>query len=404
MAPALVALALVASVGAEGSTRALSLAEALSLADRHPAIAAAAGAADAHQAFDDALGPLTANPELRVYGGVRRAPAPDEGPEFNVSLEQPINLAGQAGARRAAAAAEQGVLRADVTLERRARRLATVDAWAMLRLAEGALRLAHEELAVARSARSAIERGVAAGVGTRVDGAEAEAFEAELEVAVVDAEGAWFEAELTLGRVLALAPEARLATRGEGLVVDPARVVELSARLDPNPAIVARRRALERVERLDAELDAERGPWLFAGGQWIREGSGDTVAQAMLGVRVPLFEHAARQRAPLRAERLVAEARLALERVEQASLLAEAAHEVVHQREREDVLGARALPVAERLVALRRRALEVSESTALELLQAERRRVAIRRALVEQTARRLRADGALAVLLEEDAR
>jgi outer membrane protein, heavy metal efflux system len=300
LACALAASATLAGAQNAPGTAALTLAEAMRLAESaHPTVRIReAQFAAAEGARREAAAPLFNNPELSAERTRRHVPAADSrANEWSVGIAQPIEIGGQQSRRREAAAATLDALRAEID---DARRQARVDAalrfYAVLAL-QRRVQLEQRSLELFESTAQAVEKRRAAGEDTRLD-ANVALIEAErARNALASAREHLLDARSGLGTVLQLPPSAmpeiagEVATPvGERLPYELERLL-ISARDLPKQRALAARQDAARA-RVGVER-ASRYPDVTLGVNVGREGPGDArerVTTLSVSVPLPLFK------------------------------------------------------------------------------------------------------------------
>jgi outer membrane protein TolC len=238
------------SARAHPAAQPLSFAEALRRSSDAPVVREVAAALAVRREADRQLGTLTHNPQISLEAGYRDDTG-GRGAVVQAAVQQGLNLAGYAAARRRSAEYEQSAL----AMERRAvllrQRLGTVRLWTELWGSEQAERLVAEEVELAKQTLQRTERLFQGGAATQVDVASAQTYLAEVGARRLAIEGEVFEAGLALGRSLGLAEavsaqgepdEVRLPHLSDALVAD---ALGRSAQL-PDPSL---RKVAEQVER-----------------------------------------------------------------------------------------------------------------------------------------------------------
>lgn len=369
----MVAALLVAALAAAPTFDA-SLEDALDAADRAPSVAAARAALAAKREGDARVSRLPGNPQLAIQPGWRVARSQDQGPEAQVSLSQPLSLAGLGGARARALTAEEAELEADLVSIRLGERLNAIAAWLGLWSAEGALRSSESELQVATEILQKVERLAAAGALTRADAAAARSYLAEARLQLLAAEGQRFEQQARLAKHLAR-PGTLPSTRGappEAPVPPEEKWLGLIARAgDSAPAAVARARHAAELARID-EVRALRGTGVQLGVQALRDSPGGLVLFGTATFTLPAFDRGERETATAAA---LAEKREGEHRdaeLESARTLQLALHETAHSGEVLAAVQDALLPAAREAAELRQKQLEAGSTTLLEVLTARR--------------------------------
>lgn len=356
-----------------GEAPLLSFAEALRLASAAPAVTAMAEALRKQRGLSARVSALTSNPQLTTQAGYRFLSQPERGVELQVYLQQGFNLSGYAGARRRAARQDDEALAAELRALHLARQLSTAQTWLSLWGALQALMEARRELDLAAEFLRRVERAAQTAVLTKIDVAEAQAYQAETQLAALSLEGEVFD----LGVALAQGTGQAGVARAQGPLPDlPAPTEEEGARLlaraEALPEPAARRlRALAEGGRME-EQRASRGAQIQVGLGYLREAPAAMVGLGTLGLSLPLFDRGERELALLTAarERQAGEAREAGLRAR--GEVAQIVHEVVHSGEILAQLRDHLVPATQETVRLREAALRAGETTVLELLIARR--------------------------------
>lgn len=313
--------------------------------------------------------------QIQAFPSVRFAPAGDQGPELQGGVQRTIPLADLAGARRAALAAEGKSMLARVEVDVLAARLTVAQAWIELHSAERVAALLQAEAATAAAALAQAEVGQRLGAGAALIRAEAEVWQAEVEVRRREIEHLRHHAMLVLGQGCGLDDAPILRAGGEL----PAPPLPTDKELDAVPGRAAgsaevRLAALERTAaRLRAEESiAARGSWLQVGG-WFELAAPNTgTARLTLGWNLPSPSQSGRAAAEEARALAMADVEIARRRREAATTLRDAIHELRHSRQNLDALRAHLLPAAQRRLALRKRALQVGEGRRSEVFDAQR--------------------------------
>ncbi len=364
----------------------VSLEEALLRAEQTAGVRGASEAVSERRTLSGQASALTSNPVVSVQPGARAIHSP--GPEVLVAVEQSFNLAGQGSARRASLAAELDEAQAAVRGERLAARLKVADAWVARWLAARLQRLADTEAQTAQSLLEKVERAARAEALTRIEVATAQAWRTETQLAVLSAEGDRFEATVRLAVALGEGPATQLEVSAE------LPKVPLSLARDPgsSPEVVQLRAAAGAERSRAKEAQASRGLALRVGAQGSRESDGALLGALTLGLHLPMFDRAERERATLEsaARRLEARAEVAL--LEATATQAIALHEVEHSAEVLEAVRTALLPSARDAAAGTERLFERGEATVHDVFLT-------RRALVAAQVRLERAEATHALAL-----
>lgn len=309
---------------------------------------------------------------LFVTPQARLAPGGSRGAEGGLAVQQYVPLADINGARRQLLERQ-----ADARLARAAAaqldvQLATASAWIDAWAARERRAAAEREFELARSIVAVTERGLAAGVFTAPELADARAFLAEADVRRTDAEGEVTHSGFVLAQ--AMARTGLILAAGalpQAPLPPPTAAGELVARARRLPAVSARQLA-SRVARARAvEERASRRTQLILGAEMFRDEPGALVAGMTLGLYLP-HDGGQREAREAELEARTADAEAAQLVARAASSLENALHEVEHTREVLDKLRDLLVPAAEEAAARRQRAVEIGESTVVELLAARR--------------------------------
>jgi outer membrane protein TolC len=360
--------------------RSITFAETLSRCKEAPSVRAVAEALRVKRSLDANLGAMVANPQLTVQAGYRNDSG-GQGTDVQVSIQQGLNLAGFAKARRRTAALESAALQAEWQAALLHEQLGAVRLWSELWGAEQAEENASEEVELAKQLLVRTERLFAGGAVTQVDVATAKTYLAEVQTRHLSIEGEVVELGLSLSRWLGQSGalhaigqphEPKLPT------LDDALVGEALRRLGDLPEPL-RRRLGEQGERARAdEVAAERGTQLAVGAMVLREPTAPWAAFGTLSLSVPVFERGQRERSNLMAmaARMKIESEAALS--EAQGDFRQMLHDVSHFGELSKLITETLLPSAQREVSLRERLLLAGDGTVLEVLQARRAYLAAR--------------------------
>jgi cobalt-zinc-cadmium efflux system outer membrane protein len=373
LAVALVGLCLGAGRARADAPEALDVDSAIARALRdNPAIVAARSALSEADARVVGAGTYPHNPVLGLEAGARRGPS-ETSADLSVELTQSLELGGQTGRRRAAAAADRTQLRAEFETIRRA--LATevrVAFVGWLRARE--LRVLETSLtSLAAAHLETAEKRLAAGATTRLEVNLARAEAGRARAALATAQGAEDAARALLAALMGRDPDAPLDARGTLTLVDapmpaPADLRRLAR--ERRPELEAARAAVEGARaRLDA-AEAAALPDVEVGAFFRREGADETVAGGGLSWALPLFARQQGERAEADAERVrrTAEAAATALRIDQEVTVALAERRAAYDAARalqDQVTGA----LDENLTLLQR-AFDAGEIGATELLVA----------------------------------
>lgn len=345
-------------------------------------------AAEQKRELDQAIPRVTTGPQLQVMPGMRVYPGDATGFELQVTATQSWSLEGYGRKRIESANAETDVIEVEARALALEQQLTAAHAWIRLHAAQLELEIANAELASTHELVATMVRGREAGVGTRVDVAEAQVLEAQVEAQVNDLRGIVHDLGLVLARETGGDASKPLETRGDYPNVTLPSEDELRrsfAELDSLPA-VAKQRLIARSERARAaEVKAAKATRLNAGISFQREATSDVVVFGVLGAKVSVgagtrargLASAAARRAEAEAEAIA----LALE-----ATLTTAIHDLHHTQGQLEILGEHTLPAHAELVASREQVLALGEGTQAELLRARAGHSAVSRDFVEAQA------------------
>jgi outer membrane protein, heavy metal efflux system len=207
----------------------------------------------AQGAADGVAGVLVENPVFSAEGGVRR----DQGfggnqPSVALRLDQPLDVLGQASARRRAAGdlvtfakARLGLVRAEI-----AARVHTV--YVMAQVAATRIALEEERLATARQTAEALQMRVRLGASSDIDLRMAQAEVGRAEAAVQNGRARATRALLALRELLELPASASAQTR-DALLPPPANDLKREGQAD----ILAHHLSVQVVEKRRLAIDSE---------------------------------------------------------------------------------------------------------------------------------------------------
>jgi outer membrane protein, heavy metal efflux system len=324
------------------------------------------------------------NPQIQVMPGYRANAGDDRGFELQTTITQGWNLEGYGKARRAAAAAETEVLAADARAQALERRFGAANAWIRLKGAEQRLALARSELELAELQVATLELGLASGVVTRLDVAEAQASAATAETLVVELAGEVHDLGLTLARESGIKTMSPLGTVGDypnPPLPDEAELRRRFAELEGLPQIHRRRLAARAALAEAHEAKRANGTVLTGGASVQLESTGEVLLFGVIGAKLPGVDRNQRSRASAHAQARQADAEAEQLAVELSATLGIAIHELRHTQERVDLLRDRTLPALDQLVEARELALDLGEGTRAQVLAARRQRNAVAREL-----------------------
>lgn len=300
LACALAASVTLANAQGAASPAALTLAEAMRLAESaHPAVRSREAQSMAAEASRrDAALPLFNNPELNLGQTRRRADAPDaRANEWTVGMAQPIETGGQQARRREAATAALDALRAEIDDARRQARTEAARRFHAVLAAQRRVQLEQRSVELFEGTAQAVEKRRSAGEDTRLDANVARVEAERARNALASARESLLDARSELGTALQLPPSSmpELAGElsppaGERLPYELERLLNSAQDLPKQRALAAREeaaRARVAVER------ASRYPDVTVGLQVGREGPGaarERVSTLTLSVPLPLFK------------------------------------------------------------------------------------------------------------------
>ena len=304
-------------------------------------------------------------------------------------LGQLIELGEKRGARIDQATASRDLASWDYEVRRIDVLVSVAGAFVDVLAAQERHRLAADSLELARSMQSAAARRLRAGIASA-----AEEIRAGVAVDVAAVELEHTEHELATSRQALAATWGGEAARFERAEGDLERLpavpsaVELAIRLDASPSVARWQTVLAERDALRARARSERVPdvTLHAGPRRL-SGPDDTVLVVGLSVPLPLWDRrrGAIEEAEQRIAKLAAEARVA--RVHAVTELATARVGLAASSEEAALLRTRVIPGTERAVEALRRGYEQGRFAQIEVLDAERARLAAReqylRALAE---------------------
>ncbi len=385
----------------------VSFDQALDLGGRTPTTRGERRALEARRRGDEGIGGTAQATQLTVMPGATLAPSQGRGFELQINATQGWNLGGLGHARRRAAAEERQALTADIRLQALRARLEAARWWLALRTLERVDASLEAQEAVVRQEVSATERGVAAGVRTAPELAEAQALVARLAQERLMVEGERFDASTELAAAMGTSPPragAPLITEGP----DPtpqlpalSTVRSRIASLDDLPEVAAARLAETAARAREAEVSAQYAPVFQAGVQVERTASDAWVLYGVLGASYAMFGQGDRARSLSRAETERAAGATEAARVGAASALARAMHEVEHSRQTVASLRNELLPSLAAALERRTRALALGEETTFAVMNARRRVLEARTTLERAEGAALWAEVHLWLLLAE---
>jgi cobalt-zinc-cadmium efflux system outer membrane protein len=321
--------------------------------------------------------PLAENPDLELTAGPRWSGKRSDY-DFSASLSQPIEIAGERGARQRAAARFEERLGAEADLTDFGLQIELAAAYRTAQLARAQERTAQRSLDFTRETRSIVERRVNAGESTII------------ELRVADGDLARAERDLNLARQSLRSATLELCALSGWPVVNPPLVAaELPAlRQTPNvarllelaslrhPELRVRKAALAQA-RAETDLAAKEGwPAPALGAELSREGGVDGAAEwivlGTLRLPLPLWQRNQAERERTRAAQAVAEAELEASSHALVVQIRRAASELDAAAERVK-LSAASTAASEDSLSLLRRGLEAGELGLLDVTVARER-------------------------------
>ena len=351
--------------------------ESIGLGAAAPGVVGLEQAAARKRDEDGEIPRLNQNPQLLVMPGARVISPEDRGFELQAQFTQGWNLEGYGKRRRAAAAAETDLLEAEARGRALEQRRLAARAWIELHGAERRLALAKAELVTTRELVATLERSQGLGVATRIEVAEARTSESEAEAVVVELEGQVHDIGLALASAAGQTTQTPVGTRGSY----PAPVLPADdelrrrfAEVEELPA-VSHRRVAARAAAAQAEASARaRGTVLQTGALLMLESTGELLLFGVVGTNLPVVDRNQRAAGQARTRARVAAAEAEQAAVELTATLATALHELHHSADRLELMEGEIVPALDELVVAHTLALEVGESTRVELLSVQRRR------------------------------
>ncbi|MFT3766983.1 MAG: TolC family protein [Minicystis sp.] len=378
------------------ATKRLSLSEATRLgAARGPDVAIAAapkGAADQTKRAAEAV--FTTLPRVAVTAG-DRFNGRGGGLEIGVNVSQDVPLAGVRGARKEAASAYGRVVELDVARARIDGGARAALAWIALAEAESVFAYRKEGLDQAEGIAKALRARVTRGVAEPLELSLAQGDVAAARAAVIEAEGARFEAAMELGFAVGEAPETAFATAGslDAIPDAPGDEATLVRRAEQAHPLVLLAEARGEAARREAELSiAAATPTLGVGASYMREGSGDQIVTGTITVPLPFSRPWAFEASRQRAAADVARAQSARARAELAREIRAALHERDHTRELHDALAREALAPVKEALRLSRAQFDAGAIDVTRVLLARQRLIATEEQIVRALAQVRRAD------------
>lgn len=332
------------------------------------------------------VGPFVKNPTLELAPNLRFSPSSDLGPEGQLIVRFPLDVAGLGAAR------EQVIERVGAELEAQADELgldgtltaarAWLDLWVVVETqgsAERDAQLARELVAKLRTASSVEE-------ASALDVLDAQVLADEAELTILALEGERHDRALRLARVLAMAPSP-LPTVAGGLpepeLPAPAARASWPAEL---PTVRRAARAAELAEARAAEARAASATDLSVGWSLTRDAPEGWTTGAIVAIGLPWFDRAQASTAEYESTARLQAATSTLERERGRADLAAELHEVEHTRELSQRLETVLVPRHEAIANARQRLVEAGEGTVHELVLARRALIAARRRGIEARA------------------
>jgi outer membrane protein TolC len=356
------------------ATTPLSYDEALIRADRAPEVTAAVGASTARADGLQRLGSMTYNPMLQVQPGLRTENG-STAPEGQLTLQQSLNVAGLASARRETATKELDAARWEARGRRFQLRIAVARAWLETWALTEAGHAVREEEAMAQELVIRIQKAVASDGLTRVDLASAKAFAAEARAFHLELEGQAIDAGGRLAVLLGIDDIASVEGPLPELVEIEAPVADAAT-------------SWPGVKRLEAEVNGERSraqesEALYGTGLQLQlQGGHDAPSQWFanfaVGVTVPLFDIGSRDRSVHEATARLIEGELVKARAGARVELEMLRHELEHTAEVYATVQGQQLPAAVEAANLQLKRFQGGEATLQELLVVRRLAVAAR--------------------------
>lgn len=317
---------------------------------------------------------LPANPELELAGGPRVTQSAVDA-DLSASIIQRFEIAGEPGARRAAA--DRTAARIELELERvRWQVEQEVDAaYHLAAVARARAAAMRDALAFAEELAAIVERRVEIGEGAPLDVRLAQVDLAQARQAAITVDQEYLAARLTLADLAGL-PVDPLPEPADDLELSHGapRLEMLIRRAETeSPDIRVLEAALAEAEARAgaAERDAWPEPWI--GLQYVREGSqgpgqfASDIGMIVLGVPLPFVQLNQGDRADARAEVEIARAELESARQHLRPRIALAASAVDAAAARVEVYGTDVLPQLTQSLEMVRRAYELGELDVLEV-------------------------------------
>lgn len=323
---------------------------------------------------------LSFTPQLRLR------PRASRGPEGGIAVQQSVPLADINGARRQVLERQADARTTRAAAAHLEARLAIARAWIAAWVAREQRVVAEREYELARAIVDVTERGLAAGVFTAPELADAKAFLAEASVRRIDADGEITHTGFVLAREMVKTGEVHADGTLPDAPLPPVDITgELVARAQRMPAVIARRLATRVALARAAEEKASRGPQVIVGAEVFRDEPGGVVGGVTLGLTLP-HDRGQREAREAQLEARVAEAEATQLVARAVNHLEDALHEVTHTGEVLRELRDQLVPAADEAARRRQRALEIGESTIVELLAARRTALLARARLTDAQA------------------
>jgi outer membrane protein, heavy metal efflux system len=332
------------------------------------------------------VGPFVKNPTLELAPNLRFSPSSDLGPEGQLTVRFPLDVAGLGTARErvidrvgAELVAQADELGLDGTLS--AAR-AWLDLWVVVETQSSAERdaeLARELVAKLRAARAVEE-------ASALDVLDAEVLVDEAELTILALEGERHDRALRLARVLALPASPLPMVAGSPPETELPAVAARASWPAELPAVRKAERAAELAEARAAEARAASATDLTVGWSLTRDAPDGWTTGAVVAIGLPWFDRAQASTAEYESTARVQLATSALERERGRADLAAELHEVEHTRELWQRLDAVLVPRHEAIASARQKLVEAGEASVHELVLARRALVAARRRTVEARA------------------
>lgn len=373
---------------ADVDSRPVTLREVLEHADEQaPSMRVAIARLELGEAERVAASPdFPANPELEIAGGPR-VTAQTVDADLSASIVQRLEIAGEPGARRAAADRTAARFEAELEQARWQVHQEVHAAYHLALVARARAEAMRDVVTFAEELFAIAERRVAAGEASQLDARIASVDIAQARQAAVAAEQEYVAARLTLAEV-------------SGLPTDP--LPEPIGNLDPPqgapPLALLLRRALEqspdvrlleaRVAEAEAALEAEERdawpePWI--GLTYAREGStgpgqaASDIGMVVLGIPLPFVQTNQGERARARAELEVARAELESASARLRPRISRSASAVDAAARRLEVYATEILPRFAESLQMLRRGFELGELDLLEVAVARERFMQLQR-------------------------